>query len=251
MNTIQTPAPPGLLLHCGAEIASRQDISDVQTPGPTETWFPLPHLDLIQEIEGLLDGAGFVVEAAAHSLSHHGARYFGVIQVGLPGDHERDYSWIVGLRNSHDKSYPAGLVAGTRVLVCDNLAFGGEVKLSRKHTRFATRDLKHLAARAVGQLGDRFHEFDRRIDAYRARSVSDSAAHDLIVRAIDCRAITATQLPKVVEEWRKPRFPDFEPRTAWSLFNAFTEIHKRTNPHTAVARTQALHGLFDSLAGLN
>lgn len=46
---------------------------------------------------------------------------------------------LVGLPNSHDQSYPAGLVAGTSVLVCDNRAFAGEVKISRKHTRFALR----------------------------------------------------------------------------------------------------------------
>lgn len=30
---------------------------------------------------------------------------------------------------------PAALVMGTRVFVCDNLAFNGEVKLSCKHTQ--------------------------------------------------------------------------------------------------------------------
>jgi len=64
--------------------------------------------------------------------------------VRLPGQETSDYAWIVGLRNSHDKTYPAGLVAGSKVFVCDNLCFSGEVRLSRKHTRHAVRDLKHL-----------------------------------------------------------------------------------------------------------
>jgi hypothetical protein len=59
----------------------------------------------------------------------------------------------VGLRNSHDRGYPAGLVAGTGVFICENLSFCGEVEIGRKHTRFAVRDLNHLTARAVGQLG--------------------------------------------------------------------------------------------------
>jgi len=63
------------------------------------------------------------------------------------------HGWAVGLRNSHDKTFPAGLVAGTRVFVCDILAFSGLIQIRRKHTRFAARDLRQLTARAVGQIG--------------------------------------------------------------------------------------------------
>ena len=41
------------------------------------------------------------------------------------------------------------------------------------------------------------------------------------------------------------------PRNAWSLFNAFTEAQKGLNPHAIGARSQALHGLFDGLVGIN
>jgi hypothetical protein len=45
-----------------------------------------------------------------------------------------DYCWVLGLRNSHDKTFPAGIVAGASVFVCDNLSFLGEVNFSRQHT---------------------------------------------------------------------------------------------------------------------
>ncbi|MCB1134203.1 MAG: DUF932 domain-containing protein, partial [Verrucomicrobiae bacterium] len=118
---IEAPAPPapvpGLLLHCGAEIVRREELARIETPKPTDTWFPLAHEDLVREVEGQLTGAGFLIDSANHSLSHHGGRYFGILQVRLPNHEATGYSWVVGLRNSHDKSYPAGLVAGTRVFV--------------------------------------------------------------------------------------------------------------------------------------
>lgn len=243
---------PGLLLHCGAQVMDRQAIFAVPTPRPTSTWFPLAHRNLIEEVEGQLDHAAFSITAETHALSHDGARYFGVFEVRVEaGAADRDYVWVVGLRNSHDKIYPAGLVAGTRVLVCDNLAFSGEVRISRKHTRFAVRDLRHLTARAVGQLGDHFRLLDQRILAYRSRPLKDPQVHDVVIRALDCQAITATQVPDVLREWRKPSHAEFEARNAWSLFNAFTETHKVLNPHVAVARGQALHGLFDQVVGVN
>lgn len=247
---VQAPAR-GMLLHCGAEIVTRDQLFAIPTPRPTETWFPMSHRTILGEIETQLKATGFEIEQESHALSHDGARYFGVLEVTAKGRQPTDFGWVVGLRNSHDMSYPAGLVAGSKVFVCDNLAFTGEVKISRKHTKYAYRDLRHLTARAVGQLGDRFNRLDARIEAYKAEPVQDWLAHDLTIRAVDAGAITPAQIPEVLQEWRKPSHEAFEPRNAWSLFNAVTEAYKTINPHTALRRGEALHGLFDGLVGLN
>ncbi len=246
----QGETPKGMLLHCGAEIVDRHDLFNVRTPEGTNTWFPLSHRSLLMQVENQLREVGFNIKGETHAITHDGARYFGVIQIDIPDRLDRDYGWVVGIRNSHDKSLPAGLVAGTQVFVCDNLAFNGEVKLSRKHTRYAMRDLRQLTARAVGQLGDKFHDLDRRIITYKQKFLPDQQAHDLVIRAIDCRAITASQVPSVLKEWREPSHDAFIPRNAWSLFNAFTEVFKTINPQTAIQRGQALHGLFDGQVGL-
>jgi len=256
MNIIEIEPPHrvrptrGMLLHCGAEIVDKDVLLFVPTPPATKTWFPLPHISVLDEVSEQLLLSGFTITEETHALSHGGARYFGVLSVSLPTSTESDYAWVVGVRNSHDQTYPAGLVAGTRVFVCDNLAFSGEVRISRKHTRHAMRDLQHLTARAVGKLGDKFYQLDRRMDAYKCRMLNDAEAHDIVIRAVDCRAITPSQIPDVLEQWRYPAHQAFRERTAWSLFNAFTEAHKSVNPHTAMRRGEALHGLFDATAGL-
>jgi hypothetical protein len=73
---------------------------------------------------------------------------------------------------------------------------------------------------------------------------------DIVIRAVDCMAITPSQIPDVLEQWRQTAQTAFRERMAWSLFNAFTEVHKSVNPHTAMRRGEALHGLFDATAGL-
>jgi len=143
-NQIESPERPAtknsMLLHCGAELADRRAIYEIPTPPGTDTWYPLSHGGLIHEVENQLTDAGFLLTGESHALSHAGARYFGLFEVNTPRHTNRDYTWTVGIRNSHDKSIPAGLVAGSKVLVCDNLSFTGEVKISRKHTRYAQRD---------------------------------------------------------------------------------------------------------------
>jgi hypothetical protein len=241
-----------MLLHCGGQVIGRNALFGIQTPQPTETWFPLPHRHLVEEVENQLTEAGFNLLCSTHAISHGGNRYFGVLEVSLAGSfQENGHGWVVGLRNSHDKTFPAGIVAGTRVFVCDNLAFSGLIQIRRKHTRFAVRDLRQLTARAVGQLGERLVGMETRITAYRNLSLTDTRAHDLIIRATDCRAITPSQIPEVLGYWRNSAHAEFAPRNGWSLFNAFTEAYKQTNPHTAIARSEALHGLFDGAAGVS
>lgn len=240
-----------MLLHCGGQIIERNALFGIETPRATDTWFPLPHRHLVEEVENQLTDAGFSLLGQTHAVSHDGHRYFGLLEVSQFGQMpENGHGWVVGLRNSHDKSFPAGLVAGTRVFVCDNLSFSGLIQIRRKHTRFAVRDLRQLTARAVGQLGERLIGMESRIAAYRNMRLNDSRAHDLVIRATDCRAITPTQIPEVLQHWREPAYEEFRPRNGWSLWNACTEALKSVNPHAAIVRCEALHGLFDGASGV-
>jgi hypothetical protein len=61
-----------------------------------------------------------------------------------------------------------------------------------------------------------------------------------------------TQVPAVLGEWRQPRHAGFaaDGKTAWRLFNAFSEIWKGRHLAALPRRSQALHGLLDAACGL-
>ena len=236
------PRCANLLLHCGAHAVDREITGATPTPEPTATWTPLPHMALIEEVEGVLKSNGLSVVNQAHSLTHDGLRYFGLMAI-QNGVIHRDYAWVLGLRNSHDKTFPAGIVAGANVFVCDNLSFSGEIKIARKHTRFILRDLPFLTQRAIGRLMGRWHHQDQRIGAYKGKNLSDSSAHDLIIRSTDVRACTPRQIPSILKEWRNPRHEQFQARTLWSLFNSFTEVLKG-NLNDLPKRTEAVARTF-------
>ncbi len=96
-----------------------------------------------------------------------------------------DYCWVLGVRNSHDKTFPAGIVAGASCFVCDNLSFSGDVKFARKRTIHINRDLPQLVERSICQLMSKWHHQDKRIEAYKEIVIEDKEAHDLIIRACD------------------------------------------------------------------
>jgi hypothetical protein len=236
-----------LILHCGAHAVPRAALARVETPAATETWQPIPHEKYVERVELELPRHGLKVVQQAHALTHDGGRYFGLMQVEN-GCSSTDYTWVLGLRNSHDKSLPAGLVAGSQVFVCDNLAFSGEVQVSRKHTVNILRDLPSLIGDAFRRLLGQFREQDRRTALYKASRLIDADAHDLTVRALDGGVICASRIPELLHEWREPRHEAFRLRTTWSWFNAVTEILKG-RLHELPKRTQRLYQICDKYAG--
>lgn len=240
---------PNLILHCGAHSKSRNVVKHVQTPRSTSTWQPIPHILLIEEVERALKTNGLTIVSQAHSLTHDQARYFGLMEIQNGASHD-DYAYVLGIRNSHDKRFPAGIVAGMSVFVCDNLSFSGEIKIARKHTRFILRDIPMLTQDAIGRLMQKWHHQDERIAAYKAKNVNDRTAHDLIIRSTDVGAATPRQIPNILKQWRDPQHQEFQPRNLWSLFNSFTEVAKG-NLIELPRRTERLHGLMDSFVGLS
>ena len=64
----------------------------------------------------------------------------------------QSYQYVLGLRNSNNKRFAAGVVIGIAPFVCDNLAFSGEVKLARKHTVYIKRDLPMMIDKKLDRL---------------------------------------------------------------------------------------------------
>jgi hypothetical protein len=244
-----------LILRCGAERVEREQVNAVLAPEATATYTPLPHSGLIDLVTQNIRTAGYEITGEAHALTKEGARYFGLFEIEptreeLTGLVNADYSLVLGLRNSHDKSLPAGLVLGSQVLVCDNLSFSGEIKLARKHTPNLVRDLTELIVGACGRVAEKYKQNDRRFDAYKHVELDDRDTHDTVIRALDAGAICGSHVTKVLAEYRTPRHPEFAGKTVWGLYNAFTEVAKDSNLFTLPTRTQALHAVLDGLCGI-
>jgi hypothetical protein len=240
-----------LVLHCGARHVERHAVEQAPTPAATQSWMPVPHHRLLEHVETTLIGNGLTITNEAHALWNDGLRYFGLLEV-TNGKPQADYGLVIGLRNSHDKSFPAMIALGSAVFICDNLAFAGEVTIARRHTRFIERDLPRVVYTAVGRLADMRGQQDERIRTYKQLKLTDPAVHDLVVRAVDASVLPVTQLPEVLKEWRAPTHEEFADggKTVWRLHNAMTHVWKGRNLSALPRRSQALHGLLDSICGV-
>jgi hypothetical protein len=239
-----------LVVHRGGWEASKADLAAVPVPGPTESYHPVPYGRFIEEVELHIPRFGLTVQSSAFALAREGGQMFGVLTC-VNGKPAADYTLAIGVRNSYDRSLAVGLTLGSRVFCCDNLAFSGEVTMRRKHTVNVFRDLPDLIYRMLYQVSSMRERTDGEIAAMKVRELQPAAAHHLMVEGIKANVLPASRLPKVIEAWEEPRYEEFTPRTAWSLFNAFTEVQKGAPPRAQMEGSLRLSALFRRELSLN
>lgn len=231
----------GLMMHAGGVKVSLEELQNVKTPPSTSTWWPIPHVDLANTVLKACNDAGMTVESSEFGVWGGGERFFGVVKLSPK---ESDYTHCVGMRNSHTKEWAATLLGGHNVFVCDNLAFIGERLLSRKNTSGALVDLETRVREAMGAVRDMLQHHDDEIDFFKRHAITNTRAHDLVIRSVDNEIISNTKIPAVLKQWREPDFAEFKNRTLWSLFNAFTTVMGRSPTLDDATRTQALRKLL-------
>ena len=232
-----------IVLHRGGWEATKADLASVAVPDPTESYHPVPYGRFVEEVELHVPRFGLKIQSQQYALAREGSQMFGVLTC-TNGHNAGDYALAIGLRNSYDRSLSVGLVAGTRVFCCDNLAFSGEVQMHRKHTANVFRDLPDLIYRMLSQVTVLKARTDEEIVGMKALPITQERAHHLMVEAVRGNVLPASRLPRVIEAWDEPRHEEFAPRTAWSLFNAFTETQKEGSPRAQMDSSLRLSSLF-------
>jgi hypothetical protein len=234
-----------LIFHRGAREATLDQIAQVTTPSPTDTWYPIPHLAVLEAVEETLAATAFSIRSRRLALSANDQQFFATLDLVAPIGNGVALS--VGIRNSIDKTLPLGFCAGNRVFVCDNLSFSAELLVNRKHTINGSARFREAIARAAGRLEAFQRSEVARVETMNRLTLDDPTAESLILRAWEAKVISHLQLPAVLKEWREPSHDDFGPRTRWSLFNAFTEVLRPfslSNPQAFAVRTFRLNRLL-------
>lgn len=232
-----------LMVHAGGWNATKEDLASVPVPPESESYFPVSYARFIEEMELHIPRFSLRIEREEFALARSGQQMFGVLTC-RNGHEKPDYTLAIGLRNSYDRSLAVGLVVGTRVFCCDNLAFSGEVQAARKHTVHVFRDLPDLIYRMLSQVASMRSRIDAEVAAMKTRTLSAPEAHHLMIEGVRRHALPASQLPRLLAAWDRPKHSEFEPRTAWSLYNAFTEVTKSRSPRFQMEGTLKLQRIF-------
>jgi hypothetical protein len=207
-----------LMLHSGASAVSYDDLRAVALPDPTESHVPVPHHEIVELVRYTLGFFGHEIVQEDHALMPDGQRYFGLMTLRSPYG---DYTDVLGLRNSHDKSFPIGLAFGSKVFVCDNLALIGEHVIKRKHTVKARRELPGLITDIVRPLQEQRIAQNAKLLTYQATALNVPDVDHAVLTMYRRNIIGVQKVGEVLDAFDNPPH-DWGERTAWRLFNAAT-----------------------------
>ncbi len=218
-----------LVAHCGARKVTREELMTIPVPEGTRTHQPLSHFEIVEVLEETLSFRYLKVKRDEYAVSADGMKMFGVMDLNTGFD---GGNFSIGLRNSNDKSMRLALTAGLRIFVCDNMAFSGDfTPLLHKHSR--KLELKDVMSIAVDRIQRGFDPLGKRVAEMRTFGLTDNDARLLIYRAFLERAIRGVPrniMSAVHDNYFRPNYDDFKPRTLWSLSNAFTSAFKELAP---------------------
>jgi hypothetical protein len=248
-----------LILHCGAEHVDPAVLSQLPVPPPMGARHVIrPFSEDVEIIKDRLSNIGGFIQEEAYGVKMgavYPKQFFGIIGVKFSGVHTDDsYQVIVGVRGSYDQSLPRGLAMGSRVLVCDNLAFSGEVNVTTKQTTNIDKRLPGLLARAIEQLPLLAEHQQLKFDAYRNFQLDPVEADAMMVELVRRGAVAPSQIGKIVQEWDHPSHKEHadQGNSLWRFHNAVTEASKPTSPDRAGVpqawgRTQIMTKFFDEM----
>jgi hypothetical protein len=261
------------MLHCGANAINRAELYGVLpihgALGARHN--PVPYGEFVDLVTENLQHAGYRIKEESYGVLADGNRFFGLLELEpaalpagrvLEGEYiaAKDWALTVGLRGSYDQTLPRGLAVGSRVFVCDNQAFSGEVVMQTKQTTHIRDRLPRLVGQAVQQVGGLERAQDLRFETYRETPLHKRHGDAAIIELVRRQAINPSQVGRVVAEWDTPSHEEHlhaaKGRTVWTLHNAVTEALKppadsgRPNVLPTQARTIAMTKFLDEVVGI-
>lgn len=233
----------GTLISKNSRLVPRGALASIPTPAATATWRPIAHAELVDAIEQELEKRGLAIRTEQYAIQRDGARLFGVMD--LSREMSRELRASLGLRTSNDKSMAVEIAVGVKVLVCDNLAFSGDlIALRRKHT--SGFDLASEIERALDRYEEHLKVFHGKIDELKDSHLLDADAKAIIFDAFREKILPLRFFPGVSQTYfhPTPEMTDVLPRTRWGLMNAFTRSIREMAPAPAFRATTRLGRLF-------
>lgn len=248
----------GLMLHCGAGAVTRDELQHLPVPkpkGPRHAIRPFyEDVEVVREDVQTRLGMRIVDEGYGVLNDRESGlpqRFFGVMQIHSDN---HDFGLMIGMRGSYDQSLSRSLAVGSRVFVCDNLAFSGEINIRTKQTTNIARRIPEMMHRAIDQIPAMVQVQEKRFDNYRNQVISQRDGDAALIEMVRRGALMPTQLGRALAEWDNPSHPEHAEQgfSVWRLHNAVTEAIKPSNEQrdgirVAWSRTQTMTPVLDNL----
>ena len=234
----------GILLSQNEKL-TREHLALMPTPAGTATHRPVPHIEVVKALVETLGFRHIGVHREEYAVDRTGMKFYGLLDLETTFEGCR---FSLAIRNSHDKTMRLSMVVGYRVFCCDNGAFSGDYEpIAAKHSKnFSLIDSIELG---VAQMQRNFEPMVKSVELWRQSQITDVSAKLLIYQAfVEGAAEFPKHLAKPVHDlYFNPQHQEFEPRTLFSLSNAFTSAFKQLDPIPQYRATAELAGFLKAV----
>ena len=212
-----------LIVHAGAHKVPLDVIRALPVPQGTDTFKPVPHIDLIEALKQQLCARSMAVTREEYAIQNDGNLLFAVFDLAYMDDGST-YA-ALGLRTSNNKSMSLQIAVGKKVTVCDNKMFAGSmIALNQRHTKGF--DLHSELAGGISRYQEQFRKLHDDVQIWRDSPIEDRKAKTMLYDLFTGDILPLRLLPDVHSSY----FNNGYEKTAYGLLNACTEHTKVLNP---------------------
>lgn len=242
-----SPQDPTLIAHVNSDLVTREQLATIElSPDnlPTPTFRPIKHIELVDTLTRSVQTLNLKIEDEKFAIRRDGEMLFGVMKLSHLTTSE--FVTSLGFRHANNRTMSIQMVSGVSVFVCDNMCFRGDsIVLRQRHTHSFSLTVQLMEG--LKRWKDHADILINEIDTMRQYQLQPNAAKAFILDAFVQGIMPLRFMPDVVTEWNRPRHEEFEPRTLWSMNNAFTEVQKQMPVSTRFAASQDLGRLCTQL----
>ena len=232
-----------MLLHCGAQEATLEQVKAIPVPQHTETWYPMAYGEVVEYLRDQVQKVlGLEVLSERYGLTTNGARMFACLTMKTDSE---ESALALGARGSYDKSLKWITGGGGSLFVCDNLMFDADAfMILRKNTKNVWADFRRMVAEHLHNLLPTYEKMERTTKLLKATPCHEQRGYAILGVALGQGLLTPTQATVAYGDWRTPRHEEFSERNMWSLYNAVTEGLKKGSPAHLMERHAKAHSFF-------
>jgi len=227
----------------GSNKVSETEVIQVPSVPFTRTFRPVHHKEVIAAIRTGINAVGLEVVKSEYVLAGNGMKMFGVWDLSTGND---ELCWSIGIRNSMDKSMALGITAGTRVFVCENLAFDGEFVELRRHTKGLTMDeLEFMAYRAIRNVVGKLTAFQAWHEGLKRHTLDEDDAKVMLVDLIAQCVFPVSKFPTFHDLY----FGGAYGETLWGFHEAATDVLREANLLSLPKKNRVLNNILNQYIG--
>lgn len=221
----------------------------VPIPAATESYVPVRHSTIVEEIQNQLISKGLVISNKKYRAADNGEKAYGEFLL-TTGNSEMGL--MLAFQNSYDKSLTVKLAAGASIFICSNGAVRGDIlTFKRKHTGSVSEELNYYIEVAINGLEENFRNLERDFARLKEIEITKRISAELIGRMyVEEDIIKSTQLNIIKRELEHPSYEQFISPTAFNLYQHVTHSLKSAHPSDLITTHVGVHNFFTEVFAL-